>query len=166
MNDTFICVPPAEHDDVHEHVYRVIAGPGNERNFVYRVQPVRSRDGSMVVAVRQHGLHVPKGRYDFNLRASVQISKPFSNKKVVPTDDDVAERWLATRLTQNGAIPHLVAVIERGMIRRQGRPGLPYIDFGGEFEVVDDELFSCFAAKGVGKAKAYGCGLIEFTPTA
>ena len=84
------------------------------------------------------------------------------------TRDRIAEAaaaaWLTRQGVSKGFRPHLTAVenystISLGRRRRQGAT-LGILDLVGQIEVTSPEVFVPALAKGFGRAKAWGCGLM------
>lgn len=78
--------------------------------------------------------------------------------------EDAAADWLARQGTSRGFRPHLTAVenystINLGRRRRQGAT-LGILDLIGSIEVTSPDIFVPALAKGFGRAKAWGCGLM------
>lgn len=78
--------------------------------------------------------------------------------------EGVAGEWLTRQGVSRGFRPHLTAVenystISLGRLRRQGAT-LGILDLVGQIEVTSPEVFLPALAKGFGRAKAWGCGLM------
>ena len=73
-------------------------------------------------------------------------------------DDDVAE----LPMDSHGGCPHVrVSRYSTLRIERKGRPAeLGVLDYEGVLEVQDSAAFGIALARGFGRAKAFGCGLM------
>ena len=75
-----------------------------------------------------------------------------------------AEGWMARQGAARGFVPHVTvtegySTIELGRRRRQGAT-LGILDLSGEIEVTDPDAFLPALASGLGRSKAWGCGLM------
>lgn len=113
----------------------------------------------------------PGQRWQFRLRAnpvhSVKQSDDKENKSRGKVYAHVTikqqEQWLSERAEKNGFILHSFAVVQQEMrkFQRNNKPvTLGIATFEGILEVKDKTLFIQTLTKGIGRAKAYGCGLL------
>ena len=88
--------------------------------------------------------------------------------KVVPhVSDEYKRKWLVDVAGRNGFIvePSEFLIVDSGMHRfyksNKGKPvQITHATFEGMLTVTDSELFTAAMCKGIGRAKAYGCGLM------
>lgn len=136
----------------------------------------QTRDYSPVL----DGLRVGS-RYSFRLRAnpvhSIRRGSSRDTKPVAHVTVRYQEQWLADRAHKHGFavvsgpydVPSL-SVVERGVMRF-GKDGgrkvtIAHATFEGVLEVTDAALLRRALCEGIGRAKAYGCGLITLAPVA
>lgn len=107
--------------------------------------------------------------------AAREGSAPRNSRRVELTSDDARHRWLVERGKRDGfglsgSGPHDGVRIDpvsgpRSAARsRRGRITVKAVRFEGRLVVVERERFVAAIAKGVGPAKAYGCGLLSVAP--
>jgi len=89
-----------------------------------------------------------------------------------PDRADVYRNWLSRRLTEGGADVHALSMtafalspVYRRNAERRLRPQKgPDATFGGTLTVRDPELFTALLARGVGRHRAFGFGMLLLRP--
>ena len=130
----------------------------------------QTRDYSGVLDALEEG-----ARFSFRLRAnpvhSISSDASRQTKPVAHASVKYQQAWLLDRCRRNGfEIPdgpdgaELLRIVERGVMRfgRSGghRVTIGYATFEGVLQVTDTESLRRALVSGIGRAKAYGCGLL------
>lgn len=100
---------------------------------------------------------------------------PKNSRRVELTTDDARHRWLADRGTRdgfalNGSGPHdgiridRVVAPPRTRAKRRAEITVKRVRYEGRLVVADAERFVEAIGRGIGPAKAYGCGLLSVAP--
>lgn len=133
--------------------------PGRRLGFSVRVRPtVRTDDDGDRTAVRERDAFL----------VAVTGTPPDGG----PERADVYRDWLSCRLTDGGADVHglsmtafaLSPVYRRDAARRLGRQMGPDATFSGTLTVRDPGLFAALLARGVGRHRAFGFGMLLLRP--
>lgn len=136
--------------------------PGNRLSFVLRANATRDR-----AAVSRMDKSARKGQ-------SRRVDLVMDLLKDVPTSDragqrmalaqQAAEGWMQRQGATKGFVPRAIAVEDYHVLHlgRGKRRGMTHgvLDLSGEIEITDPAAFLPALAKGFGRAKAWGCGLM------
>lgn len=136
--------------------YRPLIKVGQRFAFILRVNPVKTKDG------KRHDV-VMHEKHSMNYKNMDKSERP-SQQEIV---EKVGYKWLTSRALQSGFSiddttvridgyqPHISG-------RKKGKKEIRYstMDFQGALEVIDVEAFDRTLMNGIGKAKAFGCGLL------
>lgn len=161
---------------VHKLVYEKFAPPGNPREFLFT--PVRTAEGTAAILARGcfDGIDIPPGSAQpvltpvegevlaFTLRANPTVK--FKNKPgqigLDPAKDSLRLRWLTNRAAERGFELLEVAVVAEPM--HVARPPTPFTlniaIYSGLLRVTDGARFALALHSGIGRAEAWGCGLL------
>ncbi|HEY8492049.1 MAG TPA: type I-E CRISPR-associated protein Cas6/Cse3/CasE [Dehalococcoidia bacterium] len=136
---------------------------GTRLGFETRVVPV-------VRGPRGHGVRGPvrtaRPEVDAYLAAIWQTEEP-------PAREDVYRRWLERELARDGAAGLVAARVEgfrlRRLLRRDGQRAArtitrPEVWFRGTLVVRDGEAFAALLARGLGRHRAFGFGMVLLLP--
>lgn len=83
--------------------------------------------------------------------------------RVPLTDDDEIKAWLLRRMSDAAQV-HEVLLAQKEVLyfRKQGRSGkVATVTYSGLLSVADSDRFYDLVEKGIGPAKAFGCGLLS-----
>jgi CRISPR system Cascade subunit CasE len=171
--------------DWHRKLWVLFDGPHEKRTWLFRLDPDALLPGSHLVVLRSPVQ--PRGAWakeltivcttgeelDFRLRASPTITRVVRDEAGVrrrngrrePILDDAGQLdWLIRQEDRCGFRVVRAKVGERTHrhFRKNGVDGVVgWVDFTGTLRVVDEELFAKALLEGIGKAKAFGCGMLE-----
>lgn len=129
---------------------------GQRFAFMLRVNPVKTKNGK---------------RHDVVMHAKHQMGYKDLDRNERPSQQEMVERagyeWLASRASQSGFSIDDTAIRIDGYQphtsgRRKGKKEIRYstMDFRGIIQVTDVTAFEKTLMQGIGKAKAFGCGLM------
>jgi CRISPR system Cascade subunit CasE len=136
--------------------YSPVIKEGQCFSFILRVNPVKTKEG------KRHDIVMhEKHKMDYkNLNKKERLSQQALVEKV-------GYEWLASRALQSGFSINDTAVgidayQPHTSGRKKGKKEIRYstMDFQGTLEVVNVEAFEKTLMEGIGKAKAFGCGLL------
>lgn len=145
---------PSQTDLFEPHQVKPFApslAAGDRLGFLLRVNATRVKKGERVDVVMDALHQVPK-----NERAALRMK--YADKE--------GAAWLARQGDTSGfrlldATVHDYSTETLPVIRgRKGRPHFGILDLSGQLEVQDPDGFLDSLAKGFGRAKAFGCGLM------
>lgn len=176
MNDELKRIPWKGSDDIHREVYAALIAPDQQRDFIY--SKVGEGDDCVFISYRRAGAVVRPGTYSFKLVAVPQVRYPeakasghrmkleqegklqfASSSSYMSPDNARAARWLTKRFIEHGAAPLQINVQARGLFEAE-KCRFQTIHFDGRINVEDGDRFSIWYSHGVGKARAYGFGMI------
>lgn len=138
--------------------YEPALAAGDRLGFVLRANPV--------IAVPRPG-HKRGLRADAIMHAKSKLT-PAQRKAFTPADASaIAVDWLAKRGLQNGfdvdaSVTSAAGYKQLRIAKKLGQPAIQFsqIDMSGTLTVRDPALMLSALTKGIGKARAYGCGLM------
>lgn len=144
------------------------------------IQPQSSEQSPAILAQREYVLNVQNGqRLRFRLRANPIKTIKDSNKGTVEKKgktftktvrvpllhEDQQQAWLERKLQDFVQLETLIVQPEPVLYFRkvkEGRSGkIQTVMFDGVLTVTDAEAFNSQVTKGIGPAKAFGCGLLS-----
>lgn len=139
--------------DIQSKDYEPVLTTGQQFAFMLRVNPVITKDGKRHDVV----MHLKYNKYqDKETRPSQQF--------IV---EEAGRKWLTTRAETGGFTFDDSSVRIDGYQpntsgRKKGKKEIRYstMDFGGILTVTEPEKFTNTLMQGMGKAKAFGCGLM------
>lgn len=146
--------PPSQTDLFEQHRVKPFApslSAGDRLEFLLRVNATRVRQRQRVDVVMDALHDIPKGE-----RAALRMES--AGKE--------GHAWLERQGMTSGfrlldTTVHDYSTVTLPVIRgRKGRPHFGIIDLSGRLEVEDPDIFIASVAKGFGRARAFGCGLM------
>jgi CRISPR-associated protein Cas6/Cse3/CasE subtype I-E len=120
-------------------------------------------EGSKYTAV---GMSYSKGEIlSFSIRACV--SKRSGDKEIPITNMTEIVNWITRKARENGFVINFFDNIEGPCVRDVTKPGFVFkistVDFAGNLTVLDKDLFDRALRTGIGRKKAFGCGVLCVT---
>ncbi|WP_404655355.1 type I-E CRISPR-associated protein Cas6/Cse3/CasE [Raoultella ornithinolytica] len=108
-------------------------------------------------------------RHDLLMEAKRQIKEQAVGRDIWPYQQQAALEWLSHQGEQNGFFLHKVSVdaYRQQQIRREkSRQIIQFssVDYSGLLVVSDPEIFLQRLARGYGKSRAFGCGMMMIKP--
>ena len=146
--------PPSQTDLFKPHQVKPFApslSAGDHLQFLLRVNATRMRKNQRVDVVMDALHDIPQSG-----RAALRMESAGKEGRA----------WLERQGTASGfrlldTTVHDYSAVTLPVIRgRKGRPHFGIIDLSGKLEVEDPDTFLASIAKGFGRAKAFGCGLM------
>jgi CRISPR-associated protein Cas6/Cse3/CasE subtype I-E len=177
------CPPGLGAYGLHRLVYDTLSTPGEPRTFIFA--PVRLASGQDAVLVRGNlsPLPIPAGqareiptydvgnRFHFSLRANPTVKrgdKPNHHAQIglSKEKDSLRIRWLKRRSEENGfeVLSHEIRTEPMIVDRPPTAFVLNLALYTGIARVTDRDLFHRALRKNVGRAAAWGCGLLIIQP--
>jgi len=108
-------------------------------------------------------------RHDLLMEAKRQVKEQAVGRDIWPYQQKAALEWLSHQGEQNGFFLHKVSVdaYRQQQIRREkSRQIIQFssVDYSGLLVVSDPEIFLQRLARGYGKSRAFGCGMMMIKP--
>ncbi|MBD9718579.1 type I-E CRISPR-associated protein Cas6/Cse3/CasE [Raoultella sp. RLT01] len=108
-------------------------------------------------------------RHDLLMEAKRQVKEQAVGRDIWPYQQQAALEWLSHQGEQNGFFLHKVSVdaYRQQQIRREkSRQIIQFssVDYSGLLVVSDPEIFLQRLARGYGKSRAFGCGMMMIKP--
>jgi CRISPR system Cascade subunit CasE len=140
--------------------------------------PADPFDGLENPAVKAVALSLVAGQVlSFRLRANPTIKKArrdasgrwLNSNRVPLVYEDQQYAWLASRAARGGFRVLQAAITgqsRRTSSRQEDAPPLTLftVQFDGRLQIIDSAAFQTALAKGIGPARAFGCGLLSLAP--
>lgn len=161
---------------LHKHMYDVFAEPGKERQFLYSPVLV-GRTTAVVLRGTFSDERVPPGMgrpiatartgdvMKFTLRANPTVSKNGKRGQILMGEekDSLRHRWLMNRAQEYGFnVQGNVAMHTQPW--KVDRPQKPFrlnvTTYSGTLVVEDQDTFNAALCNGIGRSRAWGCGLL------
>lgn len=127
--------------------------PGDRLSFSLKVNATRAKSSGQRVDVVMDALH--------------DVPKEMRAERRMPLAQEAGERWLRGRAEANGfrvlkvkIEDYVAAALPNHRGPRKGRPQFGILSMTGGLEVTDPKVFVDALARGFGRAKAFGCGLM------
>lgn len=136
--------------------YKPVVTTGQQFSFMLRVNPVKTKNGK---------------RHDVVMYEKYQLNYKNMDRKIRPTTQELVEKtgrkWLAKRAETSGFIfddnsIQIDSYQPKVSGRKKGKKEIRYstMDFQGILTISDPEQFTQTLMQGIGKARAFGCGLM------
>lgn len=147
-------------------------GPGDRLAFALRANATRTRKtGKVTASGREHKVHIDLVMDRLHpipcqtaLGEGLVSERPALRMKLA---GETAAAWMARQGETAGFRPigievgdYSVAVLPGHRGKRAGQPQFGVLDMTGTLEVTDPAAFLARLARGFGRAKAFGCGLM------
>ncbi|MGZ5051642.1 MAG: type I-E CRISPR-associated protein Cas6/Cse3/CasE [Methylobacter sp.] len=174
---------PGFEDAEREFLFRVEQqqkGVGAQVLLQSAVQPQSSEHSPVVLAQREYVLNIQNGsRLRFRLRANPikaikdgskgcieKKGKTFTKTVRVPLlHEDQQQAWLERKLQTCARLETLIVQPEPVLYFRKAKEGrsgkIQTVLFDGVLTITDADTFASQIGKGIGPAKAFGCGLLS-----
>jgi len=174
---------PGFEDADREFLFRVEQqqkGMGAQVLLQSAIQPQSSEQSPALLDLREYVLNIQNGqRLRFRLRANPiktikdgskgsveKKGKTFTKTVRVPLlHEEQQQAWLERKLQAFAQLETLIVQPEPVLYFRKAKEGrsgkIQTVLFDGVLTVTDAEFFSSQIAKGIGPAKAFGCGLLS-----
>ena len=175
--------------EIHKKIWSLFQNrPTSARDFLFRVDqasanghlillqsakaPVSGKNGLLLLDHKEIHYAFRKGQsLRFMITANptkrirdLQGKKGNQGKCRVPLiDEDEIHDWLVRQFAEAAQLHEIVLTSKNNLyFRKKGRPGkISTVTFRGLLSVKDDEKFYDLVERGIGPAKAFGCGLIS-----
>lgn len=148
--------PPIANDlfDLVQHrPFAPDLAPGDRLSFSLKVNATRAKSSGQRVDVVMDALH--------------DVPKEMRAERRMLLAQEAGEAWLRTRAEANGfrvlkveVEDYTTAALPDHRGPRKGRPQFGILSMTGGLEVTDPKVFIEALARGFGRAKAFGCGLM------
>jgi CRISPR system Cascade subunit CasE len=148
--------------DVQSKTFEPSLAEGDRLAFRLRANPtIARRVEASKRAVRSDVLMHAKSDFPKDQRATPECAQAM---------DEAATEWLAARAERHGfALPvqPIIGAYRQHVVQKKSQPKpvqFSSLDYEGQLEVTDPTLFIQSLASGIGRAKAFGCGLMLVRP--
>lgn len=136
---------------------------GQRLRFRLRANPVVSRQVSSEGRSTRHDVLM-------NAKRSARLDGVVDPRELSDRMDDAAQAWLAdeSRSDRGGykvlGLPELSAYRQHAIRRKGGEIRFSSIDYTGDLEVQDESRFLRMLSEGIGRSRAFGCGMWMIRP--
>lgn len=169
--------------EIHRHLWRLFPGmPEDKRSFLYRVsygkdnEPLRilmqsiyepsateNIKGRVILRTKVFNpVLKEKDRLHFVLCANPTKQLLKERCRVPLIDDEQLIAWLKNKLKDAAGLENAEIVDKRNLyFRKDGKAGkIATVTYSGQLCVNDPESMRAILEQGIGRAKAFGCGLM------